>query len=221
MSMICWVLGLASAHISALRAEPSLASDLARAAQDKGRRTRLTEAMSRMPPEKREATQAQYQAMLERIPGAKEAEERNARVQARLEQASPLEEALSLEKSWHMLHYLFTGHVDPWEAPGNALLTGEELGEDFAGYGPARLHNEKAVQEFASFLKTVDLARLQARVNFREMSRIGVYGMPFGRDANADFDPMLRAEVAAFFPRLRDYVGKMAEKQNGLLIWLS
>jgi hypothetical protein len=183
-------------------------------------KSRLAEAISRMPPEKREEAQARYQAMLEKVPGAKEAEARNAKARGRLDEAGPLEEALSLEKSWHMLHYLFTGHVDPWQAPGNALLTGEALGED-VGYGPPRLHGEEETLGFAHFLGTVDLAQLQERVNFREMSGIGVYAMPMGRGSEAEFEAMLRMEVASYFPRLRDYVVKMAEKQNGLLMWVS
>lgn len=220
MSMICRLLGLSSPQMNALRGEPSLASDLARAAQDQRMKSRFAEAIGRMPPEKREAAQAQYRAMIERMPGAKEAETRNARARARFEQFGALEEALSLEKSWHMLHYLFTGHVDPAKAPGDALLTGEELGDD-AGYGPARLHDAKETLDFALFLNTVDLARLQERVNYREMSRMGVYAMPMGRSSDAEFEAELRAEVASYFPRLRDYVAKMAGKQNGLLIWVS
>ena len=41
------------------------------------------------------------------------------------------------------------------------------------------------------------------------------------RGSEREFESELRAEVAAYFPRLRDYVAKMAEKQYGLLIWLS
>jgi hypothetical protein len=183
-------------------------------------RSSVAEVMSRMPPDKREAAQAQYLAMLERIPGAKEREARNARARARFEQAGPLEEALGLDKSWHMLHYLFTGHVDLASAPGDALMTGEELGED-VGYGPARLQGEKETLDFARFLKTVDLARLQERVNYREMLRIGVYQMPRGPASDAQLEAQLRAEVASYFPRLRDYVVRTADKQNGLLIWVS
>jgi hypothetical protein len=217
MSMIGWVLGLSSPLINALRAEPALASDLARAAQD---RQMKNEVMSRMPPGQREAAEARYRDMLERIPRAKEMEARNAEALIRLEQTGPLEEALDLEKSWHMLHYLFTGHIDPASAPGDALVTGEELGED-VGYGPPRLHNEKETRDFARFLGTVDLARLQKRVNYREMSRIGVYSMPMGRGSDAEFEAELRAEVTSYFPLLRDYVTRMADKQNGLLICIS
>ncbi len=220
MSMICWLLGLSPPQISALRGEPSFVSDLAKGAQDLGMKRRFDGALSRMPQEKRDAARAQYRAALARIPGAEEREARNAKARARIEQFGPLEDALSLEKSWHMLHYLFTGHVDPWNDPGDALLTGEGLGEDF-GYGPARLHSKKETLDFASFLQTLDLIRLQERVNYREMLRIGIYAMPMGPGSEAEFEAMLRAEVTSYFPRLRDYVVKMAEKQNGLLVWLS
>jgi hypothetical protein len=134
------------------------------------------------------------------------------RLPTRLEQFRPLEEALGLEKSWHMLHYLFTGHVDPAKTPGAALLTGEGMGENL-GYGPARLQHQKETLDFARFLNTLDLAGLQERVNYREMLRIGVYAMPRGLGSDAEFEAELRAEVAFYFPRLRDYVIKMADKK--------
>jgi Domain of unknown function (DUF1877) len=220
MSMICRVLGLSPGQMAALRATPSLAGDLARVTQDEQLKARLAASMSRMPPEKRAVVETQYRAAMERVPGAKEAEAQRAAARARLGQLGPFEQALSLEKSWHILHYLFTGHVDDSKTPGDALLTGEELGDDLA-YGPARLHNENETQDFALFLGTLDLSQLQERVNYREMSRIGVYSMPMGPGSDAEYETGLRAEVASFFPQLRDYVAKMAEKGNGLLVWLS
>jgi hypothetical protein len=220
MSMMCWMLGLSPAQIAALRANPSLAGDLAGLAQDEQLQARRAAVMSRLPPEKREAAEARYRALMERIPDAKEAEARKAAARARLEPMGPFEQALDLAKSWHILHYLFTGHIDDAKAPGDALLTGEELGDD-VGYGPARLHDEKETQDFARFLNALDVARLQERLNYKEMSRVGVYSMPMGPGSDAEFEAELRAEVGVYFPRLRDYVGRMAEKQDGLLIWLS
>jgi hypothetical protein len=154
------------------------------------------------------------------MPGAKEARARNAEARARLERIGPFQQALDLEKSWHILHYLFTGHIDAAKAPGDALLTGEELGEDL-GYGAPRLHDEKETRDFARFLQTLDVTRLQERVNFRAMLRAGVYSMPMGSGSDGEYEGEFRAEVASYFPRLRDYVAKAAEKQDGLLIWLS
>ena len=210
MSMICWVQVLSPDHIAALRRTPSLASDLARVAQDDQQRGRLAVAISRMPVDKRAAAEALYRA----------SEERNAEARTRLERIGPFEPPLDLEKSWHMLHYLFTGHIDASRAPGDALLSGKPLGDD-VGYGPPRLHDENETRNFAEFLERVDAATLQERVNYREMSRAGVYSMPMGQGSDADYEGELRTEVAAYFPRLRDYVVKAAEGKDGLLIWLS
>jgi hypothetical protein len=182
-------------------------------------RARLDEAMMRMPPERRTASEAQRGAF-EATPGAREAQAWLGEARARLARIGPFEQALNLEKSWHILHYLVTGHTDDSSAPGDALLTGESLGED-AGYGPARLHDEIKTREFGQFLETLDLAELQARVNLREMRRLGVYSMPLGPGSDAEYEKDLRAEVGHYFPLLRDYVARMSEKQGGLLIWVS
>jgi uncharacterized protein DUF1877 len=46
-------------------------------------------------------------------------------------QDGPTEEGLSLEKSWHALHYLLTGTAEQAPPPlGNVIMGGEEIGED-------------------------------------------------------------------------------------------
>src|SRR5215510_9491357 len=172
MSMICSVLGVTSAQLHALRAKPALVSKLALVARIDLLRSHLDELSKRMSPEQRaqfEASQAQFAAS----PAAKEAEARVADARAALGSLGPIEKALGLEKSWHMLHYLFTGHAGTGHAPGDLLLSGDELGDD-VGYGPARLHDERKASEFARFLDGQDLARLRARTDFAEMNRAGV-----------------------------------------------
>lgn len=56
-------------------------------------------------------------------------------------------------------------------------------------------------------------------MNVAEMTNIGIYGMP--RGPGSDDDGGLREEVGYYFPLLRDYVIKVAQKQGGLLTWLS
>lgn len=206
MSMICWLQGLSPAQIKALRAAPSLANNVAIVSQS----TLFDEVAKRMSPEQKAAFEK----------AAKGARARIKEAQSRLAPIGPFEPALSIEKSWHMLHYLFTGHVDASDAPGNALLTGQALGGD-AGYGPARLQDESRTRAFGDFLATQDVARLQARVNLQEMTRLKIYAMPAGSGTAAQYESELRAEVAQYFPLLRDYVGRMAAKKYGLLIWIS
>ena len=169
MSMLCYVLAVSPEQIKALRAKPSLATDVAMAAMGEGD----------------------------------------------VSQFGPLQEALDLQKSWHMLHYLFTGSIDDTRSPGAGLLSGEELGEDI-GYGPVRLHGEKSTAEFARFLGSLDIEGLLARMNIAEMANAGVYSMPDG-----DEEDGIRDEVGYYFPQLRDYVVQAAQKQGGLLTWLS
>jgi Domain of unknown function (DUF1877) len=219
MSIICSVLGISPAQISAVRATPPLASDLARTAEDIQQRAELDQIVQRMSPEQRQKFKRD-QAAIDAKPRAREIRTRVAAARARAAALGPVEEAISLEKSWHMLHYLFTGHIGPASAPGDLLLTGEELGED-VGYGPPRLHGPAAARNFSQFLEAQDLTRLQARVDYREMSRLGVYAMPGGQGSEVQFESDLRNEVGWAFPLLRGYVGTISHKGYGLLIWLS
>jgi uncharacterized protein DUF1877 len=245
MSMICWVLGVTSAQINALRAKPALVSKLTLVAQiDLG--AHLDDLTQRMTPEQRaqlEASQAQFAAN----PAVKKAEATVADARAAVGPLGPIEKALSLEKSWHLLHYLFTGHVGTWHpgellsseveagevyeifapdrlyderhAPGSLLLSGEELGEN-VGYGPARLHDQSKTSDFSRFLAGQDLARLRAHTDFDAMNRAGV---PYGAGEPGDeaLHQMLHEEIALYFQLLRDYVRAMADKGNGLMVWIS
>jgi hypothetical protein len=217
MSMICWIMGFTPAQISALRASPSLVPSLVVVAEDDQRKARFDEAIKRGSPEQRkqlEANQAAFEAKL------REAQAPIAEARNQLATIGALEPALSLEKSWHMLHYLFTGHAGPATAPGDLLLTGEDLGEDL-GYGPARLHTEIATRDFSHFLDMQELERLQARIDFGEMRRLRVYSIPMGPGSDAEYTNELRGEVGFYFTLLREYVRGMSDKGNGLLVWLS
>ena len=218
MSMICSVLGVTSAQIHALRAKPALVSKLALVAGIDLLRGHLDDLTQRMTAEQRaqfEASQAQFAAS----PGAKEAEASVADARAALVPLGPIEKAISLEKSWHMLHYLFTGHVGTGHAPGDLLLSGKELGED-AGYGPARLHDDVKTSEFSRFVEGQDLPRLRVRTDFDAMNRAGVlYGT--GEPGDEALHQMLHEEIAIYFQLLRDYVRAMADKGNGLVVWIS
>jgi len=219
MSMIGWVQALSPTQIDTLRAKPSLASTLAMAATVEQMDADLAETLSRLPPQRKEAAEARRRAF-EQSPAGQKLKEQQARARAAIDSLGPLAPALSLEKSWHVLHYLFTGHADASDAPGDTLLTGEEIGDDI-GYGPCRLHDVAETAAFARFLETQDLARLKARVNYREMSQMQIYAVPMGRGSDGEYENELREEVGVYFPRLRDYVAATAKRQNGLLLWAS
>ena len=230
MSMICWLLGVSPAQIAAFARTPTLTGDAARVASDDARKDRMAPYLAAMTPEERRLYDERERADRNAYPELEQAEIRLSEARSRIAPFAPFEKALCLEKSWQMLHYLITGRG--WEAlhamamghvaavPGDELLTGVSLGDD-VGYGPARLHDVKATAAFARFLETQDVATLQRRVNLATMSAEEIYGMPMGSGGDAAYEADLRAEVAHFFPLMRDYVAKMAQQQYGLLVWLN
>lgn len=220
MSMIFWVLGITQDQIAALRAAPTLASDITIIAQNNGQQLRREVMMKKLPPEKRAEAEARFQA-LETAPLFLDARAKLVQARKRLGSTGPVGPALDLEKSWHILHYVLTGDVGPTGLPGDALLTGEDLGEDITGYGPPRVHDPKATHDFADFLVRRDIEDLQVHINYHDMMRLGVYGIPMGQGSETEFEGELRNEITSNFPKLRDYVAMTAEKQNGLLMWLT
>jgi Domain of unknown function (DUF1877) len=219
MSMIGYVLGLTPAQIGAMRAKPSLVNKVTRVVQETLHQAHLASMLGSMSPEQRQQYETAM-APLQTSPLMEEARASNQEARKQTMAIGPFERALSLEKSWHILHYLFTGHSGVASAPGDYLLTGESLGED-VGYGPARLHEPAAARAFSAFLQALDEVRLHSRINLAEMDRLHVYGTPRVAGAIADPETGLREEIGFYFPRLRDYVGAMSSKGSGLLIWLS
>jgi Domain of unknown function (DUF1877) len=222
--MNCHLIGLSPPQIEALLKTPSLASGLVRVSEHDETAPFLRKAMERMPPDQKASFEAQQQTSQMEIDACR----------ARLTGIGPFEHPLNLEKSWHILHYVFTGRGTPaikkaWHYlltrrvsaaydVGDTLMNGEALGED-VGYGPPSLQDEKKTDAFSRFLDAQDVVRLQARVNVRKMERLGIYSMPFGPGIDAESE--VRTEVATYFPLLRDYVAKTSERRGGLLIWLS
>jgi Domain of unknown function (DUF1877) len=175
--------------------------------------------MNRLPPERRKQVEA-GRAEFDVSAGQEELRTRIGEARERITALDAIEPTLSLDGTWHILHYLFTGHIGPASAPGDALLTGEALGEDLV-YGPVRLHGPSETREFGHFLEKQDLPTLQRRVDLKEMGRLRVYGLPRGPRPGVEYESEVRQVVGRYFPLLRDYVRRMSDKGNGLLLWVS
>jgi len=123
---------------------------------------------------------------------------------------------LDLHKSWHVLHYLFTGEIEGGSPPANSLLGGRELGEDM-GFGPPRLHEPAATAAFAQFLAPLTVAELQRRIDIRRMSALGIYCC----DDDEGSAEELNDDLQHYFPLLQNFVADAAKNGNGMLVWLS
>lgn len=123
----------------------------------------------------------------------------------------PDEAGLSLEKSWHSLHYLLTGSAGEVASPhGNAVLGGTPIGGDL-GYGPARVLDSQQVRDVASALAGLSKDDLARRFDLRAMSAAEVYAC----------DDQGELELAQhYFEHLVRYYADAAARGNAVLLYI-
>jgi uncharacterized protein DUF1877 len=123
----------------------------------------------------------------------------------------PDEEGLTLEKSWHSLHYLLTGStLETNSTLGKTILGGKEIGPDI-GYGPARYLEPLEVKEVAKALKKVSKDDLARRFDLKAMVTAKVY-------ACRDEGELKLAQH--YFAQLVNYYAQAAERGGAMLLYL-
>jgi len=121
------------------------------------------------------------------------------------------DDGLSLEKSWHSLHYLLTGRVEEAAPPlGNAILGGVPIGDDL-GYGPGRFLTPELVREVSRALSKFTPDELARRFDLDAMSAANIY-------ACADEDELEIAQ--SYFEQLVQYYADAATRGNAMLLWI-
>jgi hypothetical protein len=123
----------------------------------------------------------------------------------------PSEAALSLEKSWHSLHYLLTGNV--WETDsilGKTILGGNEIGPDI-GYGPARFLRPDEVKEIATALKKLSKGDLAKRFDLQAMVAAKVYACHNEGELELAQD---------YFAQVVAYYVKAAKRGDAMILYL-
>ena len=99
------------------------------------------------------------------------------------------------------MHYLLCGSPEPADGPlGQAVLGGDEVGQDFAGYGPARMYCPEAVTGISSSLDDPELeSRSAGRYDPRQMAALEIY--PFGWDEHGALEWLMESlrDLRGFF----------------------
>ena len=128
---------------------------------------------------------------------------------------------LDLHKSWHVLHFLFTGSANEVATPAGALLSGgAETGRD-AGYGRPRILSAAETAAFARALDMMTIEDLKARIDLQALADNDVYGAPEVDGEDPGMDRMeLEEEIETYFPMLRDYVKDAAARREAIAIWM-
>jgi len=124
---------------------------------------------------------------------------------------------VDLHKSWHMFHFLFTGHASGGTPPANLLLEGgEEIGEDL-GYGPARLLDPATTAALAGFVAPFTVDALKRRLDGPRMAALSIYPAFDATDATEEYGD----DVEHYFPLLREHLAAAAAGREATLVWLS
>ena len=124
--------------------------------------------------------------------------------------------SLSIDKAWHGVHYLLCGKADQVsDIAGQAVMGGDEIGDDDSGYGPARCFAPDLVAQIVAALNRPGLdAQMHARFLPAEMERLGIY--PGGWDQQSDALAWLTGE----FDRMREFYRDAAANRRAMLTCL-
>jgi len=118
---------------------------------------------------------------------------------------------VSLEKSWHGLHYLLTGNASGGEGPLAFLMAdGEQIGEDD---DPVRWFAPEAALRIHQALSGISDETLWSRFDADEMTEQCIYPVIWDED-----EEELKEEYLAYYHELKQVVAAAAESGQGLLV---
>jgi Domain of unknown function (DUF1877) len=122
-------------------------------------------------------------------------------------------EELDLHKSWHCLHFMFTGNVEDTDGTplGDAILGGSEIGGDDAdaGYGPPRALSPAQVRNVAAALAEFPIEKKASEFDVQAAEKTGIYVARHGVE-----------ELTEYFGQLRSFYDDAARKGNAVLLWI-
>jgi hypothetical protein len=126
---------------------------------------------------------------------------------------------LDLDKSWHALHYLFTGTAWQGEEPACFLVQGGTvLGEDADEERLPRVLSRPQVAAFATFLRALDADELMRRFDPARMTAIEIYPEIWSRHEERD---QTLAYVLENFSTLRAFVLAAAADGDRLVVMVT
>lgn len=157
------------------------------------------------------ATDDQIRELLEHPKGIREFI--SSAYQAAPSDCSPFD----LDKSWHALHYIFTGSQWEGDPPANTLLRGgKSIGKVDVGYGPAKAVSSTELAAFSEFLSAISDSDLASRYDPAALAQNGIYPEIWADTQNDAFE-----YVQAYFESLRSGVQGYVARDLGAIVFTS
>jgi hypothetical protein len=124
---------------------------------------------------------------------------------------------IDLDKAWHGVHYLLTGHAEGGPEPQSlAVIGGAEFGPEL-GYGPAQFLTARQVAIVAKTLSEISVADLESRFDAKDMAAKSIYpDVIWIRDGKEALDYVIDA-----FSRLQTFYRDAAARGHAVIQWIS
>lgn len=127
----------------------------------------------------------------------------------------PEDMVISLDKNWHVIHYLISRA--PWEGPlpqATLMSGGEELGSIDVGYGPARLLRKNEIEEFTKFLGSLDKENYASGISASELEENEIYGA-YPEWSSNDSESLWES-----IEELKSFFSKAKENNENIIVYL-
>lgn len=125
-------------------------------------------------------------------------------------------DALDIDKSWHLIHFLLNGETWGGDGPlSQVVLGGTELPDTDAGYGPFRYLHPEEVQATSKALAEISSDELWSRFNADRAQAAEIYPQAWRGDDQE------REYVQSNFAALQQLYAKAAASGNAMLLYLS
>ena len=122
--------------------------------------------------------------------------------------------ALSLEKSWHGLHFVLTRTAWEGDPPLNFLaLGGIPVGDEDVGYGPARILDPACVGELTAALAQFSNSDFERNFDLDELSSADIYPQIWDEPLND-----LREEYGGYLQTMKAHVHRAADSGQAILV---
>lgn len=128
---------------------------------------------------------------------------------------------IDLDKAWHGIHFLLTGHADGGDPPlAWAITGGEILGDDpegyDLGYGPALFLTPEQAHAVAQALASIPMPDFAARFDAKTMAKKDIYPNIWEREGQEALDYLLY-----YYEILVAFYQRAAARNLAVIQWLS
>jgi hypothetical protein len=125
---------------------------------------------------------------------------------------------LSIDKAWHVLHFLFTGSAWEGDFPSGFLCSaGETVGDNDVGYGPARWFDRDQVAKISDYLQQLDDQKLREKLVPEQLVENDIYPSAWD-DCDVDDE---WAYCYEFLSSMRAFLLDAKMKRMALIVYLN